>query len=110
MCGGISDESRIAIIGAGNLATAMAPVLLAAGYAIEQIVSRPAANSLRKARKLARQLESRAVPIDATRLHAGMVWFLVPDTEIEKASRSLLEACDWHGKIALHSTRRFPYD
>jgi predicted short-subunit dehydrogenase-like oxidoreductase (DUF2520 family) len=100
----ISEEPRITIVGAGNLTSALAPVLRAAGYVIEQIVSRPAAASLRKATELARKVQARAVAVDAAQISAEIVWFCVPDGEIEKASQSLVEACDWRGKIALHSS------
>jgi predicted short-subunit dehydrogenase-like oxidoreductase (DUF2520 family) len=100
----ISEKPRIAIVGAGNLASALALALRAAGYVIEQIVSRPAAASLRKARKLARKVQARSVAVDASQIGAEIVWFCVPDGEIKKASRSLVEACDWRGKIALHSS------
>ena len=101
---GFPEKPHIAIVGAGKLASALAPALRAAGYVIEQIVSRPPAASLRRARKLAREVHARAVAIDAVQLHAEIVWFCVLDGEIEKASRALREACDWHGKIALHSS------
>lgn len=104
MSAAIRKKQRVTIIGAGNLASALAPALHRTGYVIEDVISRPAAASLRKARKLAREVEARAVPANEAQLRSQIIWFCVPDGEIEKASRSLREACDWRGKIALHSS------
>jgi predicted short-subunit dehydrogenase-like oxidoreductase (DUF2520 family) len=100
----ISEKPHVAIVGAGNLASALASALRAAGYAIEQIISRPATASLRRAHKLARKVQARAVAVDAAQINAEIVWFCVPDGEIKKASSVLREACDWRDKIALHSS------
>src|SRR5258708_33851937 len=48
----VRQKPRVAIVGAGNLASALAVSLRAAGYRIELIVSRKPATSLRRARPL----------------------------------------------------------
>jgi predicted short-subunit dehydrogenase-like oxidoreductase (DUF2520 family) len=104
MSGKRSAKQRIAIVGAGNLAGALAVSLHEAGYGIEQIVSRGSAASLRRARLLAREVGASAVVVDRARISAEVVWFCVPDDSIALAAESLTRAADWKGKVALHSS------
>jgi predicted short-subunit dehydrogenase-like oxidoreductase (DUF2520 family) len=97
-------KPRIAIVGAGNLASALAVSLRAAGYAIDQIISRPQAASLRRARRLAREVGASAVTIAQAQIRADIIWFCVPDGAIASAAASLTKATNWNGKIALHSS------
>jgi predicted short-subunit dehydrogenase-like oxidoreductase (DUF2520 family) len=94
----------IAIVGAGNLAGALAVALREAGYRIEQIVSRGSAASLQRAQRLAREVGAAvAVPAQAV-IQAEIVWFCVPDGAIADAAEALAGAVDWKGKVALHSS------
>jgi len=97
-------KPRIAIVGAGNLASSLATSLRRAGYSIDQIVSRGSAASLRRARKLAREVGASAVPLAGAQIRAELVWFCVPDGVIAGAAASLTKAGDWQGKVALHSS------
>jgi predicted short-subunit dehydrogenase-like oxidoreductase (DUF2520 family) len=97
-------KARIAIVGAGNLAAALALSLSRAGYRIEQIVSRGQAASLRRARKLAHEVGASAVSVAGVRIRSEIVWFCVPDGAIADAAKSLAGAADWSGKVALHSS------
>jgi predicted short-subunit dehydrogenase-like oxidoreductase (DUF2520 family) len=97
-------KPQIAIVGAGNLASALATSLRGAGYRIEQIISRSYAQSLQSARRLAREVEASAVAIDRTQIRADVVWFCVPDAEIARTAASLTKAADWKGRVALHSS------
>jgi predicted short-subunit dehydrogenase-like oxidoreductase (DUF2520 family) len=97
-------KPRIAIVGAGNLASALAAPLHRAGYGIELIVSRGQGVSLRRARRLAREVGASAVASGRARIRAEIVWFCVPDGAIASAARSLTKAADWKGKVALHSS------
>jgi predicted short-subunit dehydrogenase-like oxidoreductase (DUF2520 family) len=97
-------KPRIAIVGAGNLARALAVTLHEAGYVIDQIVTRGRATSLRRARQLAREVGAVAVTATRAQLRADLVWFCVPDREIATAASAMKEAMDWHGKVALHSS------
>ncbi len=99
-----SAKPRIAIIGAGNLATALAIALHQAGYSIDQIISRKTASSMRRAGLLARKVEARASAVGEVQIRADIVWFCVPDAAIASAARSLAPAAEWRGKIALHSS------
>jgi predicted short-subunit dehydrogenase-like oxidoreductase (DUF2520 family) len=98
-----SAKPRIAIVGAGNLAGALAVSLHGAGYVIEQIVSRESAASLRQARRLAHEVGAAAVRSNVV-AKSEIVWFCVPDGAITHAAQSLTRAADWKGKVALHSS------
>src|SRR5258707_732871 len=94
----------IAIVGAGNLAGALATSLHAAGYRIDLIMSRGPAASQRRARLLARQVGASAVTSVRAKIQSQVVWFCVPDSAIAGAAESLLEVADWKNKVALHSS------
>jgi predicted short-subunit dehydrogenase-like oxidoreductase (DUF2520 family) len=93
-------KPRIAIIGAGNLGTALAISLSSAGYVIDAVVSR--SRSLDRARALAKRVAARALasPPD---LSSDLVWFCVPDSQIARATHRLAKI-SWKGKVALHSS------
>jgi predicted short-subunit dehydrogenase-like oxidoreductase (DUF2520 family) len=97
-------KPHIAIVGAGNLAGAIAVALHGAGYVIDQIISRGRAASLQRARRLASEVGASAEPAARVRIRAGLIWFCVPDREIAGAAESLRDATDWRGKVALHSS------
>jgi predicted short-subunit dehydrogenase-like oxidoreductase (DUF2520 family) len=100
----MSAKPRIAIVGAGSLASALAVALHDAGYAIDEIVSREQAASLRRARRLARQVGASAATVARARMQAEVVWFCVPDGAITGAAESLADAVEWKGRVALHSS------
>jgi len=100
----MSAKPRIAIVGAGNLAGALAVSLRAAGYEIEQIIARDSAASMRRARRLAREVGASAAETVGAQIHSDVVWLCVPDGAITSAAESLAEAANWRGKVALHSS------
>jgi predicted short-subunit dehydrogenase-like oxidoreductase (DUF2520 family) len=103
----MAGKPRIAIVGAGNLATAVATALRRAGYEIGEVVSRPGRASLSKAKSLAREVGAHAVGASGAQIEAEVVWFCVPDREIAAAARSLAgdwKRNDWRGRVALHSS------
>ena len=83
----MAGKVRVAIVGAGNLAAALAGSLLRAGYVIEAVIARSRGASLRKAQILAKQVRRRALT-DASAslagLRADLIWFCVPDAEIAR--------------------------
>lgn len=97
-------KPRVAIVGAGNLASALAVALHVAGYGIEQVVSRGSAASLRRARRLAREVRAAAVTASQAHIRAEIVWFCVPDATIADVAESLVNAADWKSKVAVHSS------
>lgn len=108
MLGKKSAKLRIALIGAGNLASALASSLHQAGFVIEQVVSRAAGASLQRAKRLAVEVNASATFLGRDRskinIHADVVWFCVPDGAIAGVAKSLATAIDWTGKVALHSS------
>jgi predicted short-subunit dehydrogenase-like oxidoreductase (DUF2520 family) len=104
MLPGMKGKPVIAIVGAGNFAGALAVSLRAAGYKIESVIGRTSASSRARARKLAREVGAR----DSTQLpkdsRAAVVWFCVPDDEIQNASRAAAEQIDCRNRVALHSS------
>jgi predicted short-subunit dehydrogenase-like oxidoreductase (DUF2520 family) len=100
----LSGNERVAIVGAGNLARALAPALRGAGYKIDQIISRGRAGSLQRARVLGREVGASGVAANRARLQSEIIWFCVPDREIARTAESLAEAANWKGKVALHSS------
>ena len=99
-----SAKPRIVIVGAGNLASALAVSLHNAGYHIEQIVARGSAVSLQRARRLAREVGASAKTGANAKIRSDVVWFCVPDGAIAGAAASLAQATDWKNKVALHSS------
>jgi predicted short-subunit dehydrogenase-like oxidoreductase (DUF2520 family) len=104
MLPGMSRNPRIAIVGAGNLAGALAVSLRSAGYRIEQIIARESAVSRRQARRLAREVGASGVSAARAQIQSDVVWFCVPDAAIASAAESLAEAANWSGKVAVHSS------
>jgi predicted short-subunit dehydrogenase-like oxidoreductase (DUF2520 family) len=103
MLPGMATKAPVAIVGAGNLGTALALALRSAGYQIEVVVARSRGVSLKRARRLAEQVGARAV-VDLLDVRAQLIWFCVPDAAIAGAARSLAANAEWRGRIALHSS------
>ena len=95
---------HVAIVGAGNFASALAVSLRASGYSVEQIIARESPASLRRARQLAREVSASAVTVARAQIGAEITWFCVPDGAIASAAASLMTATDWIGRVALHSS------
>ncbi len=93
----------IAIVGAGNLGSALAPALRAAGYRIEAVVARARGKSLAQAKQLARAAGSRAV-VGLEGVDAPIVWLCVPDGEIARAAAILAKTFAGKRRIVLHSS------
>jgi predicted short-subunit dehydrogenase-like oxidoreductase (DUF2520 family) len=104
MLPGMAAKPIIAIVGAGNLGSALAVSLQRAGYAIDAVIARSRGGSLKKSRGLARELGARATANPAEVIRAELIWFCVPDSEIIAAARSLSDKLKWKGKVALHSS------
>lgn len=85
----MTRKPRVAIVGAGSLATCLASALRESGYTITEIVSRRSPRSRQQARRLAAKVDGRAVTAKAATLDAELLWFCVPDREIRAAAASL---------------------
>jgi predicted short-subunit dehydrogenase-like oxidoreductase (DUF2520 family) len=94
---------KIAIVGSGRLACALAPALKQSGHSITEIISRPKASSLLKAGVLARTVGATRVTARRAKLDADLVWFCVPDGKIREAAESLAGK-GWKNKLTFHSS------
>jgi predicted short-subunit dehydrogenase-like oxidoreductase (DUF2520 family) len=103
MLPGMAGKPRVAIVGAGNLGSALARSLQDAGYAIEAVIARSRGASLQKAKQLAQQVGARAAT-DLSDVEARLVWFCVPDAAIAAAAQSLAGQIEWKGRVAVHSS------
>jgi predicted short-subunit dehydrogenase-like oxidoreductase (DUF2520 family) len=79
----VKQAMSISFIGAGALASGLAKLLHAQGYAVSEIVARDAASSQRKAAALARKVSAKATTLRAAKLDCGVLWIAVPDAAIE---------------------------
>ena len=105
---------RITIVGPGALGGAMARALAAAGYRIDEIVSRSGAASEGRARQLARQTGARSRTLSRTSARpgaqatfgAGLIWICVADDAIAPVARALAARRDvpWRERIVLHAS------
>jgi predicted short-subunit dehydrogenase-like oxidoreductase (DUF2520 family) len=103
MLPGMAQKPSVAIVGAGNLGTALAVALREAGYRVESVVARSRGKPLERARRLAKFTGARAV-VSSEEVKARILWFCVPDGEIAHAAVSLSKGFQGRGKIALHSS------
>ena len=94
----------ISIIGAGTLATALAAALWRSGYRIAEIVSRDNAQSLSRARKLAKRVGARATYMREARFTGKIVWICVPDDAIAGLAGQLAGRAKWQKKLVVHSS------
>lgn len=97
----MAAKPQIAIVGAGNLGSALALALHGAGYRISEIVYRKG-GSKQRTRRLASRVRSRAIELRRAKFGADVVWICVPDSNIASCARELARLADWRGKIALH--------
>ncbi len=101
-----NDRGRrptITVVGPGNLARVLGLALHAAGYTLQEIVSRDAAESRKRARALARQVGARAATYADAQLCADIIWLCVSDDAIFPTASAVANR-HWKGKIALHSS------
>jgi predicted short-subunit dehydrogenase-like oxidoreductase (DUF2520 family) len=97
----MAANPRIAIVGPGNLGTAMALSLHRAGFPMAAIISR--SSSRRKARALAKKVGSIAL-LNPSELDADLLWFCVPDSEIAQAARQCTSSSRAKPRFAFHSS------
>jgi predicted short-subunit dehydrogenase-like oxidoreductase (DUF2520 family) len=99
-----SARPSITLIGPGNLGRVLGLALHAAGYPIDEVVSRDAPESRKRGRALARQVGARAATYADARLASEIVWLCVSDDAIAPTASALVPRADWKRKIALHSS------
>ena len=102
-----SSPSRgltVSIVGAGNLGTALALTLPAAGYEVKFIGVRAKSSSSAASRGLARKVKARLVELGKQALDTDIVWITVPDDSIVQVAHRLAGTQDWKGRIVFHSS------
>ncbi len=99
-----ADKPTITLIGAGNLAQALGPVLKAAGYKIESVAARETASSRRRAAMLARLLESRAQSLNDAGPASDILWICHTDDALSETAKLLARKPGWADKIVFHSS------
>jgi predicted short-subunit dehydrogenase-like oxidoreductase (DUF2520 family) len=97
-------KPRVAIVGAGSLATFLAGALHESGYLVTEIISRNSLRSRRHARTLAAKVGARAVTERTAVLDVGLLWFCVPDRAIREAASSLAACAKGKVRFAFHSS------
>jgi|ERR1700722_1267260 len=105
----MAQKAQVAIVGAGNLGSALAVSLPRAGYMIKAIIARARGTSLKRARKLATEVGALAAVVPPAEMCADIIWFAVPDAEIVRAAKAFAgkvdwKKVDWKKKVALHSS------
>jgi predicted short-subunit dehydrogenase-like oxidoreductase (DUF2520 family) len=101
----MAGKPRIAIVGAGNLGSALAISLHRARYKIDALISRYSSSSRRKVQRFAKEIEARVLAGSMVNAHANLFWFCVPDSEIHRTASSFAhQQVEWKGKIVLHSS------
>jgi predicted short-subunit dehydrogenase-like oxidoreductase (DUF2520 family) len=103
MLPGMAAKPRIAIVGAGNLGSALVLSLHDAGFVIAAVIVRDRPESLRKARRLAKRVGARAL-VSAVSIEADLFWICVPDSETARVAAGFATKRSWKGKIVLHSS------
>jgi predicted short-subunit dehydrogenase-like oxidoreductase (DUF2520 family) len=100
----VRKKKTIAIVGPGNLGTALALSLDDAGYRVQEIIYRRGGRSVKRARSLARRVHARAETLESSRLEADLLWLCVGDRQIAAVAQGLTSRRDWHGKVVFHSS------
>jgi len=100
----VTRKPRVAIVGAGNLATFLAGALRESGYLVTEIISRNSPRSRRHARTLASKVGARAVTERTAALDAELLWFCVPDRAIREAASALAASTKGRVRFAFHSS------
>jgi predicted short-subunit dehydrogenase-like oxidoreductase (DUF2520 family) len=97
-------RGNITLVGTGNLASVLGPALRAAGYTIDEVVSRPLPKSQRRARALAKKLRAKAASLVDAALTSNIVWLCRTDDAIPQTATQLSQRSSWRGKIVFHSS------
>jgi len=92
------------IIGAGTLATALAMALRRSGHRVVEIVARNNAQSISRARKLAKRVDARVGTLLEAQFNTKATWICVPDDAIFDVAGQIATRGNWTRKIAIHSS------
>src|SRR5262252_8836600 len=99
----MKGRPSVAIVGPGNLGSALAVSLRRSGYTVSAIVARKASKSFGRAKKVAREVGA-SLLFDPAGVRADIVWFCVPDSQIASAAAWFAESLQQKVRVALHSS------
>jgi predicted short-subunit dehydrogenase-like oxidoreductase (DUF2520 family) len=103
-----NQKPSVAVVGAGSLASFLAPALMEAGYTIREIIARgperSRSSSFKHARALARKVGARAVTVEEASLDADVLWYCVPDRAIRGAALAATKRTPLAVRYAFHSS------
>jgi predicted short-subunit dehydrogenase-like oxidoreductase (DUF2520 family) len=98
-------KGTVALVGAGKLASFLAPALTEAGFKLTEILARDRVGSIKRAQTLAQSVGARAMAMRKASLGAEILWFAVPDGEIRSAAKALTRQVVRSGvRFAFHSS------
>ena len=100
----VNRKPRIAIVGAGRLASVLAPALREAGYSISEIVSRNPPGARKRSQILGRRVGANATTVSRAALDCDLLWFCVPDREIRRAADAVAAAGKGRVRFVFHSS------
>jgi predicted short-subunit dehydrogenase-like oxidoreductase (DUF2520 family) len=100
----VRRRPSVALVGPGNLGTALALTLAGAGYPVKFVVIKPSRARDRGVTGLAKRIKAQVVVLGSQRLDSNIVWLTVPDDSIAAVARALAIAQDWKGKYVFHSS------
>jgi predicted short-subunit dehydrogenase-like oxidoreductase (DUF2520 family) len=94
----------ISIVGLGNLGTALASTLSAAGYGVKVVVARKQSRKSAAIKAFSRKLKARLAELGTHVFDTEVVWIAVPDDAIASVARTLAGSQSWKGKVVFHSS------
>jgi predicted short-subunit dehydrogenase-like oxidoreductase (DUF2520 family) len=94
----------VCLVGSGNLAQALGPALRDAGYRIQAVAFRSAAQSRKRAAALAKKLRAKALRMEEAGRESDIVWLCHTDDALLGTARTLARHAGWKGKIVFHSS------
>jgi predicted short-subunit dehydrogenase-like oxidoreductase (DUF2520 family) len=97
-------KATITLIGAGNLAQAIGPALRTAGYKIDVVAGRSAAQSRRRSAALAKKLGAKAIALEDAVPDSAIVWVCHTDDALANTAKWLAHKPGWNNKIVFHSS------
>jgi predicted short-subunit dehydrogenase-like oxidoreductase (DUF2520 family) len=100
----VRRRPSVALVGPGNLGTALALTLAGAGYPVKFVVIKPSRARDRGVTGMAKRIKAQVVVLGSQRLDSNIVWLTVPDDSIAAVARALAIAQDWKGKYVFHSS------
>ena len=94
----------VTLIGAGNLARTLGPALKRAGYRIDAVAGRKLAPSRRRALALAKELKTKAVPLEELQITSEIIWICQTDDALARTAQELSRRHAWKAKVVFHSS------